>query len=271
MELNCAPTVHKTNVFTTVRDSFKRKADSPIYWKHWQLALREGAVRVGFGAPKAGAIPGFATPRLTERSAFTAECGFVYGFQKSNCATTVQQPICKKSACRSCKSLEFLILQTSMYQRKLRTHGNHDNRYKGIRLLPTADSGVNLFGSGLSREQECYVRNIVIEGAPASVWVTCRRYSRICAGHPTPSWFVAMPMHIIFLHAALSNSSGRQLLQILFEKLGERREPKIEAWGRLCAALDAAPSGISPLAATRSWPPERTPSWTCGHRFSDMP
>ncbi len=43
-----------------------------------------------------------------------------------------------------------------------------------------------------------------------------------------------------YLHAALSNSSGRQLLQILFEKLGERREPKIEAWVRLCAALDAA-------------------------------
>jgi hypothetical protein len=43
-----------------------------------------------------------------------------------------------------------------------------------------------------------------------------------------------------YLHAALSNSSGRQLLQILFEKLGERREPKIGAWVRLCAALDAA-------------------------------
>ncbi len=43
-----------------------------------------------------------------------------------------------------------------------------------------------------------------------------------------------------YLHAALSNSSGRQLLQILFEKIGERREPKIEAWVRLCAALDAA-------------------------------
>jgi HEAT repeat protein len=43
-----------------------------------------------------------------------------------------------------------------------------------------------------------------------------------------------------YLHAALSNSSGPQLLQILFEKLGERRVPKIEAWVRLCAALDAA-------------------------------
>jgi HEAT repeat protein len=43
-----------------------------------------------------------------------------------------------------------------------------------------------------------------------------------------------------YLHAALSNSSGRQLLQILFEKLGEGREPKIEAWVRRCAALDAA-------------------------------
>jgi len=44
-----------------------------------------------------------------------------------------------------------------------------------------------------------------------------------------------------YLHAALSNSSGRQLLQILFEKFLERREPKIEAWVRLYAALDAAP------------------------------
>ena len=43
-----------------------------------------------------------------------------------------------------------------------------------------------------------------------------------------------------YLYTALSNSSGRQLLQILFEVLGERREPKIEAWVRLCAALDAA-------------------------------
>jgi HEAT repeat protein len=40
------------------------------------------------------------------------------------------------------------------------------------------------------------------------------------------------------LHAALSNSSGRQLLQILFEKLVERREPKIETWAKLCPALD---------------------------------
>jgi HEAT repeat protein len=43
-----------------------------------------------------------------------------------------------------------------------------------------------------------------------------------------------------YLYTALSNSSGRQLLQILFEKLGEGREPKIEAWVRLCAVLDAA-------------------------------
>jgi hypothetical protein len=43
-----------------------------------------------------------------------------------------------------------------------------------------------------------------------------------------------------YLHAALSNSSGRQLLQILFEKPGEHSEPKIEAWVRLCAALEAA-------------------------------
>jgi HEAT repeat protein len=51
------------------------------------------------------------------------------------------------------------------------------------------------------------------------------------------------------LHAALSNSSGRQLLQILFEKLGERREPKIEAWVRLCAALDAARAPDQPACA----------------------
>lgn len=43
------------------------------------------------------------------------------------------------------------------------------------------------------------------------------------------------------LRAALSNSSGRQVLQILFEKLGEHSELKIAAWARLCAALDAAP------------------------------
>jgi HEAT repeat protein len=42
------------------------------------------------------------------------------------------------------------------------------------------------------------------------------------------------------LHAVLSNSSGRQVLQILFEKLGEHSKPKIEAWVKLCAALDAA-------------------------------
>ena len=43
-----------------------------------------------------------------------------------------------------------------------------------------------------------------------------------------------------YLQAALSNSSGRQLLQILFEKLVERREPKIETWTKLCTARDAA-------------------------------
>jgi HEAT repeat protein len=58
-----------------------------------------------------------------------------------------------------------------------------------------------------------------------------------------------------YLHAALSNSTGRQLLQILFEKPGEYSEPKIEAWVRLCAALGAArepdetPYGHSNLAA----------------------
>ena len=41
-----------------------------------------------------------------------------------------------------------------------------------------------------------------------------------------------------YLNAALSNSSGRQLLQILFEKLGDGREPKMQAWARLCARLD---------------------------------
>jgi HEAT repeat protein len=43
-----------------------------------------------------------------------------------------------------------------------------------------------------------------------------------------------------YLHAALSNSSGRQLLQILFEKLVERREPKTEAWVKLRTTVDAA-------------------------------
>ena len=43
-----------------------------------------------------------------------------------------------------------------------------------------------------------------------------------------------------YLHAALSSSSGRQLLQILFEKLVERREPKIGTWVKRSAAPDAA-------------------------------
>jgi HEAT repeat protein len=43
-----------------------------------------------------------------------------------------------------------------------------------------------------------------------------------------------------FLHTALSNNSGHQLLQILFGKPEEHSEPKIEAWVRLCAALEAA-------------------------------
>ncbi len=47
---NCA----RIQSFHTARDSFERKADSPICWKRWQLEVREGAVRVEFGAPKAG-------------------------------------------------------------------------------------------------------------------------------------------------------------------------------------------------------------------------
>jgi HEAT repeat protein len=43
-----------------------------------------------------------------------------------------------------------------------------------------------------------------------------------------------------YLHAALTNSSGRQFLRILFEKLEEHSEPKIEAWLGLCAAFEEA-------------------------------
>jgi HEAT repeat protein len=43
-----------------------------------------------------------------------------------------------------------------------------------------------------------------------------------------------------YLHAALTNSSGRQFLRILFEKLEEHGKPKIEAWLGLCAALGVA-------------------------------
>jgi hypothetical protein len=45
---------------------------------------------------------------------------------------------------------------------------------------------------------------------------------------------------IHYLHAALTNSSGRQFLRILFEKLEEHSEPKIEAWLGLYAAFGAA-------------------------------
>jgi hypothetical protein len=55
----------------------------------------------------------------------------------------VKQPSWKKYSCRSFKSLDFLILETSMYQGKRGTHGNHDNRGKRIRLPPDADSGVS--------------------------------------------------------------------------------------------------------------------------------
>jgi HEAT repeat protein len=43
-----------------------------------------------------------------------------------------------------------------------------------------------------------------------------------------------------YLHAALTNRAGRHFLRILFEKLEELSEPKIEAWLGLCAALGAA-------------------------------
>ena len=43
-----------------------------------------------------------------------------------------------------------------------------------------------------------------------------------------------------YLHAALTNGSGRQLVQILFEKLEDHSPPKIDAWLGLCAALKAA-------------------------------
>jgi hypothetical protein len=42
------------------------------------------------------------------------------------------------------------------------------------------------------------------------------------------------------LHVALNDSFGRQHLQIPFEKPGEHRGPDLEAWVRVCAALEAA-------------------------------
>ena len=63
---NCA----RIQRFHTARDSFERKADSPICWKRWQLELREGAVGVEFGAPKAGALHSkkkVSRPLITER------------------------------------------------------------------------------------------------------------------------------------------------------------------------------------------------------------
>jgi HEAT repeat protein len=42
-----------------------------------------------------------------------------------------------------------------------------------------------------------------------------------------------------YLYAALTNSSGRQLLQTLFEKLEDHSPAKIDAWLGLCAALKA--------------------------------
>lgn len=42
------------------------------------------------------------------------------------------------------------------------------------------------------------------------------------------------------LQAALTNSSGRELLQVLVEKFEDHCPPKIDAWLELCAAFDAA-------------------------------
>jgi hypothetical protein len=58
MELDCAPTVHESNVFMPARDSFKRKSRFPDLLETSLVKLRaeEGAVGVEFGAPKAGAL-----------------------------------------------------------------------------------------------------------------------------------------------------------------------------------------------------------------------
>ena len=49
---NCA----RIQRFHPLGYSFQRKADSPICWKRCWLKVEEGAVGVGFGAPKAGAL-----------------------------------------------------------------------------------------------------------------------------------------------------------------------------------------------------------------------
>jgi hypothetical protein len=48
---NCA----RIERFQHIGVSLERKADSSICWKRYQLEVREGSVRVGFGARKAGA------------------------------------------------------------------------------------------------------------------------------------------------------------------------------------------------------------------------
>jgi hypothetical protein len=49
-------------------------ADSPIYWKRYQLEVKEGAVGVEFGAPQAGALlTGVAAIRQVQQSALAGE------------------------------------------------------------------------------------------------------------------------------------------------------------------------------------------------------
>jgi hypothetical protein len=54
----------KNPTFSGHGDSFERKADSPICWKHCWLRVEEGAVGVGFGAPKTGSYVPSRRPRV---------------------------------------------------------------------------------------------------------------------------------------------------------------------------------------------------------------
>ena len=56
----------KTFRIIAIPKKSERKADSPICWKRCWLRGEEGAVRVGFGAPKAGALPKASTYSVTD-------------------------------------------------------------------------------------------------------------------------------------------------------------------------------------------------------------
>jgi hypothetical protein len=59
--LKTVPEPYRVGVF---RDLFRAKADTPNYWKPYESVEREGSERIGSHSPKAGALPGCATPRL---------------------------------------------------------------------------------------------------------------------------------------------------------------------------------------------------------------